>query len=281
MQLQKTCLIITGPTAVGKTAHALELARKYNTKILSADSRQCYRELGIGVAKPTAAELHEIKHYFIDSHSIFEEVTAANYEVYALAALEEIFSNSDTAIVVGGTGLYIKALLQGLDEIPQPDPAIRKLVRENFETQGIEWLREEIKNTDPLFFASGEMQNPQRMMRALEVILTTGSSIRSFQSKGKKQRNFSHQIIQMELPRQELYNRINLRVDLMMEAGLLQEAQTLYPNKHLNALQTVGYKELFDYMDGKLSREQAVEEIKKNSRHYAKRQMTFFNRQTL
>ena len=275
----KTCLVVTGPTAVGKTAFALQLAREHQTSILSADSRQCYRELGIGVAKPTAAELTEIKHYFIDSHSIFEEVTAANYEAYALAALEEIFSKSDTAVVVGGTGLYIKALLEGLDEIPPPDPAIRKHVRENFEIRGVEWLQEEIKKADPLFFSTGEMQNPQRMMRALEVVLTTGTSIRSFQSQEKKQRNFSHQIIQMELPRQELYDRINLRVDLMMEAGLLQEAQYLYTHKHLNALQTVGYKELFEYMDGKLSLDQAIEEIKKNSRHYAKRQITFFNRQ--
>jgi len=275
----KTCLVVTGPTAVGKTAFALQLAREHRTCILSADSRQCYKELGIGVAKPSAAELQEIKHYFIDSHSIFEEVTAATYEAYALAALDEIFAHSDTAVVVGGTGLYIKALLQGLDEIPSPDPEIRQQVRENFETKGIEWLQKEIQKTDPLFFATGEMQNPQRMMRALEVVLTTGTSIRSFQNKEKKPRNFSHQIIQVELPRNELYNRINHRVDLMMQGGLLEEAQTLFPNRQLNALQTVGYKELFDYLEGKCSLEQAVEEIKKNTRHYAKRQITFFNRQ--
>lgn len=273
---EKTCLVITGPTAVGKTAYALELARKHYTCILSADSRQCYKELGVGVAKPDKEELHEIKHYFIDTHSIFEEVTASTYEAYALSALEEIFQFSDTAILVGGTGLYIKALLEGLDEIPAPDPEIRKSVRENYESLGMEWLQHEIKLADPIFFATGEMQNPQRIMRALEVVLTTGISIRSYQNKAKKQRPFSHQIINIELPRPLLYERINHRVDLMMEAGLLEEAMALFPHRHLNALQTVGYKELFDYLEGKISLDQAVEEIKKNTRHYAKRQLTFF-----
>ncbi len=180
--------------------------------------------------------------------------------------------------MVGGTGLYIKAFMQGLDEIPAIDESIRKEINKQYLTNGFEWLRNELKNNDPVFFAKGEMQNPQRMLRALEVKLSTGKSILDFHSRKKQKRNFEIKVRLLELPREQLYNNINFRVDQMMESGLLKEAETLYPFKHLNALQTVGYKELFDYFDGKISLEKAVEEIKKNTRHYAKRQMTWFRK---
>jgi tRNA dimethylallyltransferase len=274
----KTCIIVSGPTAVGKTSYGIELALKYNTQIISADSRQCFKELNIGVAKPSREQLEKVKHYFINSHSIHEDVNSKIFEDYALKRVNEIFENNDIAIMVGGTGLYIKAFSEGLDEIPAIDENIRKEINELYNSHGLPWLKHEIEMKDNLFFLHGEMQNPQRMLRALEVKLSTGKSILDFQTRKKVQRGFAIKNIVLELSREQLYTNINNRVDQMMEAGLLQEAEKLFQYRHLNALQTVGYKELFDYMEGKTSLPEAIEEIKKNTRHYAKRQVTWFKK---
>ena len=274
----KTCIIVSGPTAVGKTSYAIELALKHNTQIISADSRQCFKELNIGVAKPSVEQLEKVKHYFIDSHSIHEEVNAKIFEEYALKAVNEIFGKNDVAVMVGGTGLYIKAFAEGLDEIPGINESVRKEINDNYLEKGLDWLYNELKKNDPVFFAKGEMQNPQRMLRALEIKVSTGKSILEFHSKKKVKRDFEIKTVLLELARGQLYNNINFRVDEMIANGLLKEAESLYPYKSLNALQTVGYKELFDYFDGKISLEKAVEEIKKNTRHYAKRQMTWFKK---
>lgn len=275
---KKTCLIVAGPTAVGKTDHAIELALQHDTIIISADSRQCYKELNIGVAKPDPHQLSQAPHYFINTHSIHQDVNAADFEKYAIDIATELFKTNDTIILCGGTGLYIRAFTDGLDQIPSVPEEIRSNVIHDFETKGIEWLRASLEEMDPLFAREGEMQNPQRMMRALEVVLATGSSIKNFQRKEKTQRPFAIEHVLIEKPREVLYDRINKRVDKMMHDGLLEEAQHLYPFKQLNALQTVGYQELFDHFDGKYSLEEAVEKIKQNTRHYAKRQMTWFRK---
>lgn len=276
--MQKTILLLAGPTAVGKTALAIQLAKQFHTEIISADSRQCYKEITIGVAKPSATELQEIKHHFINSHSIHENLNAASFEEYALKAADEIFQEHDIAVMVGGTGLYIKAFCEGMDEIPAVDEVIRKQLQDDYQQQGIEWLQQQVQTHDPLFAKEGEMQNPQRMLRALEVVLSTGQSILQFRKGEKKKREFNIIKIGLDLPREELYQRINHRVDIMMENGLLKEAESVYPLRHLNALQTVGYRELFDFFDGNSTLEQAIDKIKQNSRHYAKRQLTWFKR---
>ncbi|MEO8412787.1 MAG: tRNA (adenosine(37)-N6)-dimethylallyltransferase MiaA [Ginsengibacter sp.] len=274
----KTCIIVSGATAVGKTAYAIELAHRYNTQIISADSRQCYKELNIGVAKPTPGELRDTRHYFIDSHSIHDDVNVKVFEQYALHAVHTIFETNDVAIMVGGTGLYIKAFCEGLDEVPQANEAIRTKINETHKARGMVWLADEIKRNDPLYFASGETQNPQRMMRALEVKLSTGKSVLDFRLGKKVERNFEMKTIHLEIPREHLYERINKRVDDMMRAGLLKEAEGLFHFRHLNALRTVGYKELFDCIDGKISLPKAIDDIKKNTRHFAKRQITWFKK---
>lgn len=256
----------------------MALARQHNTSIISADSRQCFRELNIGVAKPSPAELKEVSHYFINSHSIHDTVTAATFADYAEAALQEIFADSDVAVMAGGTGLYIKAFLEGFDEIPEVPVSLRQTIRDDFNTKGMEWLKNEVRVNDPVYFQQGETTNPQRMMRALEVKLATGKSIRDFQTSRRKTRDFTVENIAIEPPREQLYQNINERVDRMMEEGLLAEAKALVPFRHLNALQTVGYTELFDYFDGKYSLAEAVEKIKQNTRNYAKRQMTWMRK---
>lgn len=274
----QTCIIISGATATGKTELSLELAAKYQTAIISADSRQCFRELNIGVAKPTAAQLKRTPHYFINSHSILEEVNVKIFEAYAIKAVEKIFAEHDTAIMVGGTGLYIKAFAEGLDDIPVPDKAILHKINAQYQQSGIAWLQQALRHEDPLFFSDGEVKNPQRMMHALAVMRTTGRSILSYHSGQKIQRPFRIQHRCLQLPREQLYKRINGRVEKMMEAGLLEEVRALTSFKNLNALQTVGYRELFEFMDGKISLEKAVELIKQNTRHYAKRQITWFKK---
>jgi tRNA dimethylallyltransferase len=276
--MNKTCIIISGPTAVGKTSAAIQVARHFKTEIISADSRQCYSELHIGVAKPSPEELASVKHYFINSHSIHDELSAAGFEQYALQSVHTIFQQHDVAVMTGGTGLYIKAFCEGIDEIPPVLPGIRENIMAEFERSGLPWLQQQVKEEDPLYYSTGEIQNPQRLMRALEVMRSTGRSIRSFQQGKKTTREFRIIKTALELPKEELHRNINHRVDAMMEEGLLQEAQSLLPWRHLNALQTVGYTELFDYLDGKSTLEQSVEAIKKNTRQYAKRQMTWFRR---
>jgi tRNA dimethylallyltransferase len=274
----KTVIIITGPTASGKTELAMELARHFKTSIISADSRQCFRELNIGVAKPSAVQLGEIEHAFINSHSINEDVNAAVFESLAIAYCDHVFATRDVVIMSGGTGLYIKAFREGLDEIPYVDEGIRKKIQDSYTEHGIAWLKEAIHHEDPLFFSSGEITNPQRMMRALEVVQSTGRSIISFRSGQKKQRTFRILEFGIRMPRKELYKRINERVDLMMDGGLLDEVVSLQPFQHLNALQTVGYSELFDYLKGNIRLPEAVSLIKQNTRHYAKRQITWMNK---
>jgi tRNA dimethylallyltransferase len=275
--MQKEAIILAGPTAVGKTAEAIRLALLYDTEILSADSRQCFRELEIGVAKPTSEELQQVRHHFINSHSIHDKITAASYESYALKALDDIFSRRDKAIVVGGTGLYIRALMQGLDDMPAVPEQIRQTVAILYQREGLEGLQAAIRKEDPLFLKEGDIDNPRRVMRALEIIRTSGKSIRYFQQRTTVERPFTMKLTVMQLPREELYARINQRVDRMMEQGLLEEVRSLLPYRHLNALQTVGYRELFEYMDGACSLEDAVAKIKQHTRHYAKRQMTWWS----
>ena len=275
---KKTAIIIAGPTGVGKTALSVQLALHFQTEIISADSRQCFKELNIGVARPSEEELKTVKHHFIASHSIHDNVNAGTFEQYALQKADEIFQLHDTVIIVGGTGLYIKAFCDGLDEIPAIDPAIRESIINNYNKNGLEWLQAEIKIKDIEFFKTGEIQNPQRMMRALEVVESTGDSILSFRKNDKTKRDFNIIKIGLELPKEELHRNINARVDKMMETGLPGEVKQLLPYKNLNALQTVGYAELFYYLDGKISLQEAIELIKQNTRQYAKRQMTWFKK---
>lgn len=275
----KTCIVILGPTAAGKTELSLQLADIFNTQIISADSRQCYKELNIGVAKPSKKDLKRIKHYFINSHSISEDVNAAIFEQYALAAVEEIFVENDYAIIVGGTGLYIRAFCNGLDEMPQVDDQVRRLLREEYSIKGIAWLQEMVQINDPLFYQKGEIHNPHRLLRALEVKMTTGKSILELHTPMMKQRPFNLMKIGITLPRNILYERINRRVDAMMAEGLTEEVITLKDYRYKTALQTVGYTELFEYIDGKVTLEDATCRIKMNTRRYAKRQLTWFKRE--
>lgn len=257
---------------------SVEIAQYFNTEILSADSRQCFKELNIGVAKPNDEQLKLVHHYFINSHSIFNEVNAGIYEQYALESLAGIFSKNKIAIAVGGTGLYIKALCEGVDEMPAISSNTRNFIIKNYEEKGLEWLQNELQIKDPLFWKNAEQQNPQRLMRALEVIEQTGKSILAFRKGNKAERNFNIIKVALHSPREELYNIINKRVDLMISEGLEEEAKGLYIHRTLNALQTVGYSEWFDYFDNKISYQEAVDKIKINTRHYAKRQLTWFRK---
>ncbi|MGZ3857987.1 MAG: tRNA (adenosine(37)-N6)-dimethylallyltransferase MiaA [Flavisolibacter sp.] len=274
----KTIILIAGPTAVGKTSVAIEVARHFSTEIISADSRQCYKELNIGVARPSPEELQEVPHYFIASHSIHQKVNAVSFENYALEKASKILGSRQVAVMVGGTGLYIKAFLEGLDEIPEVPVAVHEQVILQYEQNGLTWLQEQLKVLDPEFYQAGEIQNPQRLMRALEVLRTTGKSIISFRRGEKAQRDFRVLKFALELPKENLHGNINHRVDAMMEQGLLEEVRSLIPYQGLNALQTVGYKELFEHFNGELTREEAVDRIKINTRQYAKRQMTWFKK---
>jgi tRNA dimethylallyltransferase len=275
---KKTVLIVCGPTAVGKTSAAISLAKHFNTEIISADSRQCYKELSIGVARPSGEELKQVLHHFIASNSVTENINAAFFEQYALKKVNELFQKHDVVIMVGGTGLYIKAFTEGLDAIPEVDDSTRKKISADYETKGLEWLQEEVKTKDPSFYAVGEIQNPQRLMRALEVMESTGKSILEFRSNKKTQRDFNVIKIGLELSKEELHSNINSRDDRMIEEGLVQEVNSLSGYRDVNALQTVGYSEIFKHLDGKISLDKAIEEIKKNTRQYAKRQMTWFRK---
>ena len=274
----KTVIIVAGPTAVGKTTVAIELAKHFGTEIISADSRQCYKELKIGVARPSDEELKMVPHHFIASHSIHESINAGIFEQYALEKAREIFQGNNLVIMVGGTGLYLKAFCEGIDEIPEVPGVVRNEIINSYNEYGLSWLQEQVKNADPQFYATGEIQNPQRMMRALEVFKATGKSILEFRRGKKINREFTILKLALELPKEILNQNISNRVGKMLESGLLDEVKELLPYQHLNALQTVGYKELFDYLSGKVHLENAVEEIKKNTRQYAKRQLTWFKK---
>ena len=276
--MNKTCIVIVGPTAVGKTALAVQTALHFKTEIVSADSRQCFKELNIGVAKPSVEELQQVKHHFVSSHSIKDEMNAAIYEQYALGKIAEIFKTHDVAIMVGGTGLYVKTFCNGIDEVPVIDEKIRAKINADFEWEGLEWLQKEVEKNDPLYYAQGEIKNPHRLLRALEVKLSTGKSIIEFRTQQKKHRDFNFIKVGLELPKEQLHKNINGRVDAMMKAGFLDEVKKLVPHKKLNALQTVGYRELFGHLIGDLVLEDAVEAIKINTRQYAKRQITWFKK---
>lgn len=276
--MEKQLIVIAGPTAVGKTDVAIQVAQHFGTEIISADSRQCYREMSIGTAKPTQEELAKVKHYFIDSHSITEELNAADYERLALEYSAAIFREKDIAVVCGGTGLYIKALCEGIDEMPPTDRDEERALQQGYEELGIAWLQQIAEAEDPEFFAIAEQQNPARLIRALAFKRTTGGSIVHYRSGQIKERPFRVIKIALELPRQELYDRINKRVELMMDMGLWEEASGLYPDRQLKNLQTVGYSEIFDCLDGKISKEQSITLIQQHSRNYAKRQLTWFRK---
>ena len=269
---------MVGPTAVGKTSFAIALAKALGTEIISADARQCYKEMNIGVARPSPDELKAVPHHFIASHSVNENINASFYENWALEKLENLFTRNEAVVMVGGTGLYIKAFCEGLDLIPAIDAEIRENIIAQYEKLGLRWLQKEVSVKDPQYWEKGEQKNPQRLMRALEVMLGTGSSITSFQNKKAVERPFKIVKIGLELPREELYERINARVLNMVEEGLEKEVKSLESYAHLNALQTVGYSEWKDYFDGKISKEKVIENIQQNTRHYAKRQMTWFKR---
>jgi tRNA dimethylallyltransferase len=279
--LTPTVYIVVGPTAVGKTAYAIELAKKLKTEIISADARQCFKELNIGVARPTTSELNAVKHHFIASHSIHEAVNAGVFETYALEKTAELLNQYGSVVMVGGTGLYIKAFAEGMDAIPAIDPAIRLQIQNDLSNNGLAWLQGQVEKLDPTYWAAadlGEQQNAQRLSRALEVVVGTGQSILDFQQQQKKHRPFAIQKIGLEMPRAQLYDRINQRVLQMVEMGLEEEVRSLVPQFNLNALQTVGYQEWLPYFEGKQSKDAVINAIQQNTRHYAKRQMTWFKK---
>lgn len=274
----KYLVIIAGPTAVGKTAAAVALAQHYHTPILSADSRQFYREMSIGTAKPSPEELAAARHYFIDSHAITDTFTVADFEQGALQVLEQVFTGHDIALMAGGSGLYVKAVEEGFDELPPIKAGIRESLNENFAQYGISYLQEKLKATDAEYYQQVDLNNPQRLIRALEVFESTGRPYSSYRTGTKQQRPFYIIKIGLNLPRETLYQRINQRVDAMIAQGLVAEVEQLIPFRHLNALNTVGYTEIFDYLDGKTTLNQAIDLIKQNTRRFAKRQLTWFRK---
>jgi tRNA dimethylallyltransferase len=278
MNTPKYLITVIGPTAIGKTAMAIELARHYNCEIISADSRQFFKEMAIGTAVPSKDELAAAKHHFIQNISIFEDYNVGDFERDAIAKLHELYKTNDFAVMVGGSGLYIDAVLKGFDDFPDVDPAIRQQLIADYEAKGIEYLQHELQRLDPVHYENVAKENPQRLMRALEVCIGSSRPYSSFLNIKKNSRGFTPIIIGLEADRELMYDRINRRVDIMVSEGLIEEAHTLYTHKSLNALQTVGYRELFDYFDGNGTLDFALEEIKKNTRRFAKRQMTWFRR---
>ena len=275
---KKTLLVIVGPTAVGKTAVSISLAKRFETEIISADSRQFFKEMNIGTAKPTARELNQVKHHFINHLSIHDAYNIATYEKEALALIDRLFLKNNLLILTGGSGLYVKAVCEGIDDIPPVDPQIREELNLLLQEKGIQHLSENLKKYDPDYFLQVDLNNPQRVIRALEVCLGTGRAYSAFLKGDRQQRPFQTIKIGLDLGREILYERINLRMDEMMAMGLFEEARELYTFRELNALQAVGYKEIFDYMDGQYDKEEAVRLLKRNSRRYAKRQLTWFRR---
>jgi tRNA dimethylallyltransferase len=272
-------IVIAGPTASGKTALSIEVARHFYADIISCDARQFYREMSIGTAKPSAEELAAAKHHFIDTHSIEDNYSAGDYEKDVLAFLENYFKERKIAIMVGGSGLFMRVVCEGVDSYPEVSENIRLELKEQFEKEGIEPLQEELLKSDPDYYAKVDLNNPHRIIRALEVCRTSNLPFSSFQGKEREERPFQVLKFALDWNREILYDRINRRVDKMIEEGLEAEALELYPKKHLNALQTVGYQEFFDFFDGKMSRAEAIEKIKQHSRNYAKRQVTWLKRE--
>jgi tRNA dimethylallyltransferase len=271
-------IVIAGPTAVGKTAVAIRVAAVFDTPIISADSRQVYREMTIGTAKPTAAELAARKHYFIDTHGVEEDYDAASYAAEALGVISGLFNSHNELVLCGGSGLYIKGVCEGFDEMPEIPAEVRQNLTERYHQEGIEWLQEQMRALDPQALAAMDAMNPHRLIRALEVKLASGRSILSFRTNRKQARPFETVKVGLELPREELYSRIDERVDRMIADGLFEEAHALYPLRHHNALQTVGYQEIFDFIDNRYDLDECVRLLKRNSRRYAKRQLTWFKK---
>ncbi|SKB28103.1 tRNA (adenosine(37)-N6)-dimethylallyltransferase MiaA [Daejeonella lutea] len=274
----KTLVVIAGPTAIGKTGLAIKLAQHYNTEIISADSRQFYREMEIGTAKPSPEELKAAKHHFVNSLSITQNFNVGDFEREALARIDLLFNKNNVVILAGGSGLFIDAVIRGFDELPQSSKDIRDDLNKLLESKGISTLQEMLKEVDPVYFNEVDLNNPQRIIRALEVFKATSKPFSAFRSKIKKVRPFNIVLVGLNLQREILYNNINRRVDLMVNAGLIEEVESLIPYRTLNPLNTVGYSELFQYFDGNLSLEDAIEKIKQNTRRFAKRQLTWFSK---
>ena len=281
---QNYLIVIIGPTAIGKTALSIALAKHFQCEIISCDSRQFFKEMKIGTAVPSDSELSQAKHHFIQNKSIFENYTVGDFEKEAISKLDELFLTNDYAILVGGSGLYVDALLKGLDHFPENEKSVRDEILKDYDQLGIDYLQQKLKTLDlnHYQYLSTEnpqtLQNPQRMMRFVEVCIGSGKPYSSFLNKDKNSRNFTPIIIGLEADRKIIYDRINQRVDIMIKEGLLSEAEKLHPNKTLNALQTVGYRELFQYFDNEIDLAFAIEEIKKNTRRFSKRQMTWFKK---
>ena len=278
MKTTKKLLVIYGPTAVGKTSLAIQLALQHKTDIISADSRQFFKEMKIGTAVPEQEELDAANHHFIQHKSIHDNYNVGLFEKEAISKIEQLFKNHNTLIMVGGSGLYIDAVSKGLDTFPDIDETLRTELRQKFEDYGLQWLQDEVKKIDPIFYASSDVNNHQRLLRCLEVCKQSGQTFSSYKNKQNKTRLFEAEYISIKMDREKLYQRINDRVDIMMEKGLLQEVESLIKFQDLNALKTVGYSELFQYLNNDISLERAIELIKQNSRRYAKRQMTWLKR---
>jgi len=276
--MEKTLVVILGPTGIGKTEVAIEVAKAFDTEIISADARQIYKEMEIGTAKPSPSQLMEVKHHFINTLSITESYNVGQYEQDAMKVLEELYKKKDTAVMVGGSGLYIYALCHGIDEITTSDEDIRKELMLQLNTKGLASLQEELKIADPAYYKEADLANTHRIIRALEVYRKTGLPYSSFRISKKKERPFKVIKIGLNIDRKELYNRINARVDAMIDAGLEDEVKSLLPYKNYNSMNTVGYSEWLAYFDGKFTKEQTINYIKQNTRRYAKRQLTWFRR---
>jgi tRNA dimethylallyltransferase len=274
----KTLIIVTGPTAVGKTSLSIELAKIFCTEIISADSRQFYREMKIGTAPPSRKELNEVKHHFIGHLSIHDSYNVSKFETDAISLLNNLFCNHDKVLMTGGSGLYINAVINGIDDLPDPEESTRTFLKSLYANEGISSLRKLLKELDPEYYEQVDLKNHTRLMRALEVCLTTGEKFSALRKNSKKERNFKCILIGLDRKREELFERISQRTDQMIANGLVEEAEKLLPYRHLNALNTVGYKEIFEYFDGQISLEHAVENIKTNTRRYAKRQLTWFKK---
>jgi tRNA dimethylallyltransferase len=275
---QKYLITIVGPTAVGKTHVAVAMAKHFNTEILSADSRQFYREMKIGTAIPSAEQLAEVRHHFIGNRSVQEYYNASLFEYEALELLTRLFDSYNMIIMTGGSGMYIDAVCNGIDDFPAVNALIRENLKSAFQQNGMDWLRSQIQESDPVYYEQVDLNNPKRLLKALEIITMTGRPYSSFLTQQKKERNFKVISTGLNIERKQLYQNISRRVDRMILAGLVEEAKSLHPFRKLNALNTVGYKEIFEYIEGKTTREEAVDLIKRHTRQYARRQLTWFRK---